>query len=164
MVHQVIDEPREREHEDEIEEQLDRVGGEVGLAIGDDHALHAHPPALRSSPLCMPVCTPLGTPMRRRYRAGVHAVAYEVEIRIPGSQSLKDRRQVVRSILAVARERFHISAAEVGGQDTWQRATLGFAVVASEARLAEAAIDELERYLWSRPEIDVIDSDVRWLD
>ena len=94
----------------------------------------------------------------------MHALAYEVTIRIPDSHSLKDRRQVVRSILAVARERFHLSAAEVGGQDTWQRATLGFAVVASEARLAEASIDELERYLWSRPELEIVDSEATWFE
>jgi uncharacterized protein YlxP (DUF503 family) len=94
----------------------------------------------------------------------VHAAAYEVEIRIPASQSLKDRRQVVRSVLAVARERFHLSAAEVGGQDTWQRATLGFAVVASEAHLVESTIDELDRYLWSRVELEVVESTLHWVD
>ncbi len=93
----------------------------------------------------------------------MHAVAYEVEIRIPSSHSLKDRRQVVRSVLAVARERFHVSAAEVGGQDTWQRATLGFAIVASEARLAEATVDEIDRYLWSRLEIEIVECTTHWL-
>jgi uncharacterized protein YlxP (DUF503 family) len=94
----------------------------------------------------------------------VHVVAFEVEIRIPSSRSLKDRRQVVRSLLDGARQRFGVSAAEVGGQDTWQRATLGFAVVASEARLAEAVVDSLDRFLWSRPDIEVVDGAVRWLD
>jgi uncharacterized protein len=94
----------------------------------------------------------------------MHAVAYEVQIRIPHSHSLKDRRQVVRSLLAVARERFHVSAAEVGGQDTWQRAALGFAVVASEAHIAEQTIDEIDRYLWSRPEIEVLECTLHWLD
>lgn len=94
----------------------------------------------------------------------MHAVAYEVQIRIPGSHSLKDRRQVVRSLLTVARERFHVSAAEVGGQDTWQRATLGFAVVASEARIAEQTLDEIDRYLWSRPEIEVLTTSVHWIE
>jgi uncharacterized protein YlxP (DUF503 family) len=94
----------------------------------------------------------------------MHAVACEVQIRIPGSHSLKDRRQVVRSLLAVARDRFHVSAAEVGGQDTWQRATLAFAVVASEARIAEQTLDEIDRYLWSRPEIEVLATAVHWLD
>jgi uncharacterized protein YlxP (DUF503 family) len=90
--------------------------------------------------------------------------AFEVDIRIPMSQSLKDRRQVVRSIIDGARQRFGVSAAEVGGQDTWQRAVLGFAVVASEARLVEEVVDSIDRFLWSRGEIEVVGSQVRWLD
>lgn len=93
----------------------------------------------------------------------MHAVALEVDIRIPDARSLKDRRQVVRSLVDGARHRFGVSAAEVGGQDTWQRATLGFAVVASEARLAEETIDAIDRFLWSRPEIEVLDSEAHWL-
>ncbi|NNE12524.1 MAG: DUF503 domain-containing protein [Ilumatobacter sp.] len=94
----------------------------------------------------------------------MHVAGYEVEIRIPASGSLKDRRQVVRSLLDGARQRFSVSAAEVGGQDTWQRATLGFAVVASEARLAEHVVDELDRFLWARPDIEVLAAELRWLD
>jgi len=94
----------------------------------------------------------------------VHVVALEVELRIPGSHSLKDRRQVVRSVLDGARQRFGVSAAEVGGQDTGQRATLGFAVVSSEVRLAEDVVDAIDRFLWGRPEIEVVRADTRWLD
>ncbi len=94
----------------------------------------------------------------------MHVVAFEVELRIPMSQSLKDRRQVVRSILDGARRRFGVSAAEVGGQDTWQRATLGFAVVASEARIAEDTVAALDRFLWSHPEIEIVDAHTRWLE
>ena len=94
----------------------------------------------------------------------MHVVAFEVELRIPGSHSLKDRRQVVRSLLDGARQRFGVSAAEVGGQDTWQRATLGFAVVSSEARLAEDVVDAIDRFLSGRPEIEVVRADTRWLD
>ncbi len=94
----------------------------------------------------------------------MHVVGFEVDIRIPESHSLKDRRQVVRSLLDGARQRFAVSAAEVGGQDTWQRVTLGFAVVASEARLAEEVVDQVDRFLWSRPEIEVIEARMAWLD
>lgn len=93
----------------------------------------------------------------------MHAVAFQVEIRIPEAHSLKDRRQVVRSLLDGARHRFGVSAAEVGGQDTWQRATLGFAVAASEARLAEETLDAIDRFLWSRPDIEVLDGETHWL-
>lgn len=94
----------------------------------------------------------------------MYVAGFEVDIRIPHAQSLKDRRQVVRSLLDVARSRLHVSAAEVGGQDTWQRATLGFAIVASEARLVESTIDEIDRLLWSRPEIEVADARVAWVE
>jgi uncharacterized protein YlxP (DUF503 family) len=93
----------------------------------------------------------------------MHAVAFRVDIRNPASGSLKDRRQVVRSLLDGARHRFGVSAAEVGGQDTWQRASLGFAIVASEVRLVEDTLDALDRFLWSRPDIEVLDAETTWL-
>jgi uncharacterized protein YlxP (DUF503 family) len=93
----------------------------------------------------------------------MHAVAFRVDIRIPAAASLKDRRQVVRSLLDGARHRFGVSAAEVGGQDTWQRASLGFAIVASEARLVEDTLDAIDRFLWGRPDIEVLDAETTWL-
>ena len=81
----------------------------------------------------------------------MHVVAMEIDIRIPAAQSLKDRRQVVRALLDGARRRFEVSAAEVGGQDTWQRATLGFAVVASNAGIARETVDAIDRFVWSHP-------------
>jgi len=92
----------------------------------------------------------------------VHVVAMEISIRIPDAQSLKDRRQVVRSMLDGIRRRFEVSAAEVGGQDSWQLATFGVALVASEARIARETVDAVDRFVWSHPEIEVLDVDVRW--
>ena len=70
---------------------------------------------------------------------------------------------MVRSVLDGARQRFAVSAAEVGGQDTWQRATLGFAVVASEPRLVEDVIDQIDRFVWSRPDVEVVAARTEWL-
>lgn len=92
----------------------------------------------------------------------MHVVAVQIDIRIPASQSLKDRRQVVRALLDGVRRRFEVSAAEVGGQDTWQLATLGFAVVASDPGIARDTVSAIDRFVWSHPEIEVLDVDVRW--
>ncbi len=91
-------------------------------------------------------------------------LAYEVELHIGVSRSLKDKRQVLRSILDGARHRYGVAAAEVGFQDQWQRALLGFAVVASSARQATEVIDEVDRFVWSRPDLDVLSCDRRWLE
>lgn len=56
-----------------------------------------------------------------------------VEILVHGSQSLKEKRGVVRSISQRVRNRFNVAVAEVGGQDTWQRALLGLAATGSDA-------------------------------
>ena len=61
-------------------------------------------------------------------------LAMEVDLHVNDSQSLKAKRQVVKSLVDTARHRFGVSAAEIGGQDLWQRATLGFAVVAPNVR------------------------------
>lgn len=50
---------------------------------------------------------------------------------LPFSRSLKDKRQVIRSLKDRLRGRHNISLAEVDGQDLWQRAVLGIVAVAS---------------------------------
>jgi uncharacterized protein len=91
-------------------------------------------------------------------------LAYEVDLHIGASQSLKAKRQVIKSILEGARHRFGVSVAEVGAQDTWQRSILGFAVVASSQHTATEVIDDVDRFIWSHPEVDVLSTDRRWLE
>ena len=71
-----------------------------------------------------------------------------VELYIHGCQSLKQRRGVVRSISQRLRNRFNLSVAEVGGQDTWQRAVIGLSAAGSDAtsvrRVLERACDFIE--------------------
>ncbi|HLT17203.1 MAG TPA: DUF503 domain-containing protein [Acidimicrobiales bacterium] len=92
----------------------------------------------------------------------MYVLSLEVQVRIPAARSLKDRRQVLRPILDGARRRFKVSAAEVEGQRSWQRAGLGFAVVASTYTGAVEAIDAVERFVWSFPEIEVLDTIRTW--
>jgi len=54
------------------------------------------------------------------------------ELHLPAAHSLKEKRQVVRSIKERLRERVRASVAEVEYQDLWQRAALGVAVVAAD--------------------------------
>jgi uncharacterized protein len=88
----------------------------------------------------------------------------DVELHVPASHSLKDKRQVVSALLDGARRRYGVSVAEVDHQDQWQRARLGFAVVTSSAGLATEIIDKVDRFIWSHPEVDVLTSERRWLE
>lgn len=55
-----------------------------------------------------------------------------LEIHIPGSQSLKDKRRVLRSIKDRLRGRFNVAISEVDHQETHQRARLGIVSIANE--------------------------------
>jgi uncharacterized protein YlxP (DUF503 family) len=64
-----------------------------------------------------------------------------VEIHVHGSRSLKQKRGVVRSIIGRTRNRFNLSVAEVGGQGTWQRATLALGAVGADERVLRKALE-----------------------
>jgi uncharacterized protein YlxP (DUF503 family) len=55
-----------------------------------------------------------------------------VEILIPESYSLKDKRQVLRSMIAKVRNRFNVAVIESGHQEDWQRAELGLAFLSNQ--------------------------------
>lgn len=90
--------------------------------------------------------------------------ALEIEIHIPTSGSLKAKRSVVRHLIEAARQRFGVSASEVAHHDRWQRAALGFSVVAPSASHAQKLLEQVERFVWSHPEINVISIERHWLD
>ena len=94
----------------------------------------------------------------------MHVAALTVELHLPQSHSLKDKRAVVRPILDGCRRRFSVSAAEVDHQDRWQRATLGVAAVSSSAAHAGEVLDAVERFVWSFPEAEVTSARRDWLE
>lgn len=72
-----------------------------------------------------------------------------LELEIPASHSLKDKRHVVKSITARVRRDFNVSIAEVDSLDNWQHAILGIVCVSSDANYArgllEKVMDNIER-------------------
>ena len=70
--------------------------------------------------------------MRNVMIVGVCTVVLE----IPASHSLKDKRRVVKSILAKVRNKYNVSIAEVDANDVWQSAVIGIACVSNDATRA----------------------------
>ena len=66
-----------------------------------------------------------------------------VELFIPDGQSLKSKRQVVKSLKDRIRDKFNVSVAEVGEQDLWQKAVLGIACVANETAYVNQVLDQV---------------------
>lgn len=94
----------------------------------------------------------------------IHVCALTVDIHIPDRASLKAKRTVVKHLVETAKARFGIAAAECCYQDQWQRSELGFAVVAGSVGHVEEVIDSIERFVWSHPEVEVLEVRRIWLD
>jgi uncharacterized protein len=52
----------------------------------------------------------------------------------------------------------------VDHHDQWQRACLGMATVSSTPGHAEEVLDEVERFVWSRPDVEVVSTERAWLE
>ena len=77
----------------------------------------------------------------------MYIAAARINLHIPASQSLKDRRRVLRSLIDRTRQKFGAAVAEVGGQDTWQVAVVGVSVVSSNASHAQEMLDQVVRFI-----------------
>lgn len=71
-------------------------------------------------------------------------------------RSLKQKRSVVRPLVAELRRRYDVSVAEAGHLDLHRRALLGVAVVAPDVAHCVEVLDACERLVASRPEIDLL--------
>lgn len=63
-----------------------------------------------------------------------------VEFHLPDVNSLKGKRQIVKSLKDRVRSRFEVAVAEVDHQDVWQRATLAVACISDDVRHAESVV------------------------
>src|SRR5579884_3488908 len=81
-----------------------------------------------------------------------------IRLHLPASQSLKEKRQVVKSLTARLANQFGVSAAEVGELDVWQVAELGVGCVTNEVGHAERVLDAAVRYVEeTRPDLEILD-------
>ncbi|WP_037913808.1 DUF503 domain-containing protein [Actinacidiphila yeochonensis] len=71
-------------------------------------------------------------------------------------RSLKEKRSVVRPIVAELRRKFAVSAAETGEQNLYRRAEIGVAVVSGDLAHLKDVLDQCERWMVGRPEIELL--------
>jgi hypothetical protein len=70
-----------------------------------------------------------------------------VDIQVPGSRSLKEKRHVLRSLKDRLRSRFEVSVAEVDHQDKLQRTMIGVSFVASDGKNAESRMQQVVQFI-----------------
>lgn len=71
---------------------------------------------------------------------------------------------MVKPIVEGLRRRYGVAVAEVEHQDQWQRAGIGVAAVGSSPAHVADILDSVERFVWSRPDVQVLSIERTWLD
>jgi uncharacterized protein YlxP (DUF503 family) len=80
----------------------------------------------------------------------------EFDILLGDVRSLKEKRSVIRPVVAELRRKFSVSAAETGAQDLYRRAGIGVAVVAGDRGHAVEVLDAAERLVAAHPEFELL--------
>lgn len=81
-------------------------------------------------------------------------LAVTVELDLPGVLSLKEKRSIVKSLVARLHREFNVAAAEVALHDAWQSAAIGLALISTSAGHAESMLARILRWIEvTRPDV-----------
>jgi uncharacterized protein YlxP (DUF503 family) len=91
----------------------------------------------------------------------MHVSVCQIELRLPENQSLKGKRQVIKSIIARLQNRYKVSVAEVDNQNLWQLATLGVACVSNHRRHADETLSNVIKFIVQNyPDVELLRSEI----
>jgi uncharacterized protein len=84
-----------------------------------------------------------------------------IELDLPGINSLKEKRSVLKGLIARVHKQFNVSCAEVGFHDVWQSSALGVAVCSTSAVHAQNVLENVVTWIeMNRPDLMVVDHSV----
>ncbi len=87
-----------------------------------------------------------------------------IKLHIPESQSLKDKRQVLKSVVAKLKNRFNISIAEVDDNDLWQVAMLGISCVSNNDKVVDETFTKIINFIENNyPEVEIVNQEIEIL-
>jgi len=84
----------------------------------------------------------------------------ELTFYVPQAASLKDKRQVRRSLIEKTRHKFNVSIAEIDTQDVLQTLTIGIAIVSGDAAHRQNAIDEIIRFMEAHADAELTSAEI----
>lgn len=94
----------------------------------------------------------------------MHIGVCTIELRLPGSGSLKGKRSIIKSIVTRVSREYNVSIAEVEAQNLWQRAVLGVACVSTSAAYAHGQLERVVQWIEAnRLDVELLDYQIELL-
>lgn len=78
-------------------------------------------------------------------------------LRAPWVHSLKEKRMIVKSLVAKLQNKFHVSAAEIDEQDVHQIIVIGIAVIVPHNAMADSLMDEISEFMELNTEAEILE-------
>ena len=83
--------------------------------------------------------------------------AMTFRLHAPWVHSLKEKRMIVKSLVAQMQNKFHVSAAEIDGQDVHQIIVIGAAVIVPNNSLADSLMDEVSQFVETATDAEILE-------
>ena len=83
--------------------------------------------------------------------------AMTFRLHAPWVHSLKEKRMIVKSLIAQLQNKFHVSAAEIDEQDVHQIIVIGVAVIVPNNSLADSLMDEISQFVETATDAEVLE-------
>jgi uncharacterized protein YlxP (DUF503 family) len=81
-----------------------------------------------------------------------------IELHLPGIRSLKEKRSVLKRLIAQLHKEFNVSCGEIALHDVWQSSAIGVAVVSTAAPHAENVLENVVKWIeHNQPHVMVVD-------
>ncbi len=77
----------------------------------------------------------------------------------PWVHSLKEKRMIVKSLVAKLHNKYHVSVAEIDEQDTYQIIVIGVAAIVPHNAMADSLMDEISVFVEENCEAEILDED-----
>jgi len=90
--------------------------------------------------------------------------ACRITLRMPENDSLKGKRQLIKSVTSRVRNKYNVSIAEVGDNESWQIVSLGVSCVSNSVRHADEMLTNVVKFIaGSRLEAELLDYEMEML-
>lgn len=97
--------------------------------------------------------------LKSRFHASYEMIIglLQVDLYLPSVHSLKNKRQILKSIITKVRNKFNVSISETDNNDLWQRATISACIVTNEAGFAHKVLEKVTGEIGRNFECEILD-------
>lgn len=92
-----------------------------------------------------------------------HVGIAQIELHLPGCQSLKEKRRIVKSLSDKVRKKWNISFSELDSLDKWQYSTVGMCMISNDQHHIDSSIQKILTFIESFYEAEVIRATIEYV-